>query len=130
MNIAIDVDRGRCAADLLHLAFATSGIHGRTDMPEDIIPEGVQKGTLEHILFITLVVAAMQTVELANYERELRPIVAVADGGQQRRMWGEYSLGLVGIALPVGDNVVRSVVRSPATVPVKGEHEDDQHAGS
>lgn len=57
MNLSIDVDRGRKVADLLYQAFSTTGIHGRTAMPEDIIPERVERGSLEHLLFITLTVS-------------------------------------------------------------------------
>ncbi len=57
MTIQIDADRGSRAAKLLHRAFTTTGIHGRTDMPEDVVPEGVERGSLEHILFITLAVS-------------------------------------------------------------------------
>jgi len=55
--IEIDVQRGNAAADLLHRAFSTTGIHGHTEMPEDILPTGVSSGSLEHLLFITLTVA-------------------------------------------------------------------------
>lgn len=48
---------------LLHGAFATQGIHGRKWMPEDVMPTGVEKGSLEHILFLTLTVAL-------DYQRE------------------------------------------------------------
>lgn len=54
MPLSIDSTRGRNAACLLYKAFATTGIHGRKDMPEDILPPNISLGTLEHILFITL----------------------------------------------------------------------------
>lgn len=57
MAINIDVERGRQVAKLLHQAFATTGIHGQREMPEDVTPAGVRRGSLEHILFITLTVA-------------------------------------------------------------------------
>jgi hypothetical protein len=53
MNINIDPDRGRKAARLLYDSFNTQGIHGRNDMPEDILPKGVERGSLDHLLFIT-----------------------------------------------------------------------------
>ncbi len=56
-NAKIDVQRGEAAADLLYRAFSTTGIHGRTEMPEDILPTGISSGSLEHLLFITLTVA-------------------------------------------------------------------------
>jgi len=57
MGLRIDSAKGRQAAGKLHRAFATTGIHGRTDMPEDILPEGVERGSLEQLLFITFTVA-------------------------------------------------------------------------
>lgn len=55
--VTIDVQRGHAAAALLHKAFSATGIHGHTEMPEDILPAGVSSGSLEHLLFITLTVA-------------------------------------------------------------------------
>jgi hypothetical protein len=57
MSIIIDSKRGKKVAKLLYTAFSTNGIHGRNDMPEDIMPRGVERGSLEHILFITLTVS-------------------------------------------------------------------------
>ncbi len=57
MNVIIDPERGRKAARQLYSAFHTTGIHGHTEMPEDIFPIGVERGSLEHLLFITLTVS-------------------------------------------------------------------------
>jgi hypothetical protein len=57
MTTTIDKDRGHKAADVLFQAFRTSGILGQKEMPEDILPIGVKRGSLEHILFITLTVS-------------------------------------------------------------------------
>lgn len=57
MSISIDKNRGKKLARLLYDSFATVGIHGRNDMPEDIIPSNMEPGSLEHILFITLTVS-------------------------------------------------------------------------
>jgi hypothetical protein len=57
LAIHIDSNRGRKVAELLHRAFATTGIHGNRDMPEDKPPKGVSIGSLEHLLFITLTVS-------------------------------------------------------------------------
>jgi hypothetical protein len=54
MCITIDTVRGRKVAEHLYNSFSTIGIHGRTEMPEDITPKRVMKGSLEHIFFITL----------------------------------------------------------------------------
>ena len=45
------------------ILFSTVGIHGRTDMPEDITPNGVVRSSLEHIFFMTLTVSI-------DYQRE------------------------------------------------------------
>jgi hypothetical protein len=55
--ITIDGKRGNQLASTLNELFSTTGIHGNTIMPEDITPKGVKKGSLEHLLFITLTVA-------------------------------------------------------------------------
>ncbi len=57
MSIRMDIDRGRQAATALYRAFATTGIHGRTQMPEDWMPEGMVRGSIEHVRFITLSVS-------------------------------------------------------------------------
>ena len=56
-NTQSDVERGQWAAELLHTAFSSTGIHGQTAMPEDLLPTGVARGSLDHLLFITLTVA-------------------------------------------------------------------------
>ena len=53
----IDTERGRGVAKLLYESFSTVGILGRTDMPEDIVPKGMTRGSLEHVIFVTLTVA-------------------------------------------------------------------------
>ena len=57
MPLVIDRERGKKIAELLYSAFSTTGIHGRTDMPEDITPNGVVRGSTDHLLFITLTVS-------------------------------------------------------------------------
>lgn len=57
MGVMIDVRRGAEVAKLLHHAFATTGIHGRNDMPEDVLPAGIERGSPEHVAFITLTVS-------------------------------------------------------------------------
>ncbi|MCR4434165.1 MAG: hypothetical protein NUV70_08995 [Caldiserica bacterium] len=57
MSLIIDPERGKRVADRLYSAFSSIGIHGRKDMPEDLRPEGVVQGSLEHLLFITLTVS-------------------------------------------------------------------------
>jgi hypothetical protein len=52
-----DVDKGHKVAELLCEVFATKGIHGYTVSPEDSVPYGVTKGSLKHILFLTLTVS-------------------------------------------------------------------------
>ena len=45
-NMIIDIQRGRVVAGMLHKAYWTTGIHGRKDMPEDLLPAGVERGSL------------------------------------------------------------------------------------
>jgi hypothetical protein len=37
--------------------FFSTGIHGKNDMPEDVLPHSIKRGSLEHLLFITLTVS-------------------------------------------------------------------------
>lgn len=57
MSIIKDSRRGREVAELLWNSFSTVGIFGRTSMPEDIIPNNLVGGSLDHVLFITLTVS-------------------------------------------------------------------------
>ena len=57
MSIVIDNERGKKVAKLLYDSFSTLSIHGKTDMPEDITPNNVVRGSLDHIFFITLTVS-------------------------------------------------------------------------
>jgi len=57
MSIYLDIERGNQLAGLLCKLFSTTGIHGRTEMPEDKPPVGVTRGSLEHVLFLTLSVS-------------------------------------------------------------------------
>lgn len=56
LSIIIDVERGRRAAEILYNAYHTIGIFGRKTPPESVLPKGMVRGSLEHILFITLTV--------------------------------------------------------------------------
>lgn len=57
MILSYDIEKGRRVAPLLYEAFRTTGIHGRVDMPEDRPPAGVETGSREHLLFLTLAVS-------------------------------------------------------------------------
>ena len=57
MAIRIDSNRGSLLSPKLYQLFSTVGIHGNTQMPEDIAPKGISYGSVEHIMFITLTVA-------------------------------------------------------------------------
>ena len=57
MPLTIDADRGRKVGKLLYAAFTSTGVMGHREMPEDLLPDGMVKGSLEHILFITLTVS-------------------------------------------------------------------------
>lgn len=52
-----NIESGKAIARLPFESFRNKGIHGRNDMPEDEPPPGVQGGSLDLILFITLTVA-------------------------------------------------------------------------
>ncbi len=55
MVLTSNIDRARELATRLYGAFSASGegIFGKTDMPEDDPPDGAERGSLEHILFVT-----------------------------------------------------------------------------
>ena len=57
MPLTIDYDRGKNVAELLFDCFLNDGVHGRIDMPEDTLPDGIAYGSLEHALFITFTVS-------------------------------------------------------------------------
>ena len=57
MAVSVDVHRGMEVAESLHPAFFTVGIHGHNDMPEDLLPAGVDRGSPDHIAFVTLTVS-------------------------------------------------------------------------
>ena len=56
-SLTIDRERGKKLAKLLYREYFTSGVFGRDEIPEDILPKGLTRGSLEHLLFITLTVA-------------------------------------------------------------------------
>lgn len=56
-KLVYDDKKGKKIAELLYRAFSTTGVHGRTEMPEDLKPKGMRAGSLEHLLFITLTVS-------------------------------------------------------------------------
>lgn len=57
MSVTVDSGRGRSVSEVLYKAFSTTGIHGRTGMPEDILPKGMVRGSIDHRMFITLTVS-------------------------------------------------------------------------
>ena len=67
----IDTDRGKKLAQLLYDSFSTTGILGNTEMPEDILPAGMEKGSLKHLMFITLTVSI-------DYQRDANIMWAVS----------------------------------------------------
>jgi len=58
-----DSKRGKSVAKLLYESFSTVGVLGRTDMPVDIVLKNVTRGSLEHVISVTLTVAI-------NYQRD------------------------------------------------------------
>jgi hypothetical protein len=57
MSLVLDIERGKEVAENLYYCFNNEGILGQNEMPEDIIPDGIERGSLEHVLFITLTVS-------------------------------------------------------------------------
>jgi hypothetical protein len=57
MGLEIDIDQGRQVAGVLYNVFTTIGIFGDKFLPEDEPPQGVEVGTLEHLMFLTLTVS-------------------------------------------------------------------------
>lgn len=57
MTLTIDIDKGREVAKELYDIYHAKGIRGVQEMPEDALPEKVDAGSLEHILFLTLTVS-------------------------------------------------------------------------
>lgn len=46
MSLVIDTNRGSEVAALMYEAFRATGIHGHTEMPEDLLPDGIEEGLL------------------------------------------------------------------------------------
>src|SRR5512135_1406774 len=67
-----DTKKGRTIAGLLYSLFSSTGIFGRMDMPEDEPPAGVERGSLEHILFLTFTVSIDYQKDAAALWRDSR----------------------------------------------------------
>lgn len=50
-------NRGKKIEEHLFKSFSSNGILGKKDMPEDSLPRGMTKGSLEHLMFTTLTVS-------------------------------------------------------------------------
>jgi len=74
-SLRVNSQKGKKIAGTLYNAFATTGILGNTIMPEDIMPNGMIKGSLEHLFFITLTVSI-------DYQRDANTLWAVS-----RKAW-------------------------------------------
>lgn len=57
MPLTLDVPRARQALPKLLTAYEQTGIFGKKEMPEDMLPPRVEAGSEEHLRFITLTVA-------------------------------------------------------------------------
>jgi hypothetical protein len=57
INPDLDPERGKEVIKVLYEAYMKTGIFGKKEMPEDILPTGMIKGSREHMLFITFTVA-------------------------------------------------------------------------
>lgn len=56
-TIEIKSDKAREVSKMLFDLFATTGIHGRTEMPEDLLPSTIEDGSVDHLLFLTLTIS-------------------------------------------------------------------------
>jgi hypothetical protein len=72
-KLQADIPRARELAARIFKAFAPRGpgIFGRATMPEDEPPPGVERGSLEHVIFITLTVSI-------DYQRDAHELWAVS----------------------------------------------------
>ncbi len=70
-SLKINPERGKKVSELLYNSFSTVGILGKTEMPEDILPKDIKRGSLEHLLFITFTVAI-------DYQRDANTLWAVS----------------------------------------------------
>jgi len=57
MTISTDPNKAKQLVQILFHTFRIEGIFGRNEMPEDLLPKGIARGSLDHLLFITLTVA-------------------------------------------------------------------------
>ncbi len=69
-----DIEKCRKVAEILYNQFYKSkeGLFGHREMPEDLLPQGVERGSYSHIMFITLTVAIdyqRDAVQLWNASR-------------------------------------------------------------
>lgn len=81
MGIKIEVERGQRLAELVCRLFLTTGIHGQTTMPEDLLPQGMKRGSLEHCLFITLTVAIATKETQINSGLLQEPVLKTPEPG-------------------------------------------------
>ena len=88
-SLMIDREKGKEIAETLYHAFTTTGILGHTEMPEDVMPTGAKRGSLEHLLFITLTVAI-------DYQRDANTLWTVSrrtfDDPETRYLYDPESL--------------------------------------
>ena len=57
MSLTIDAQRARRVGEKLYHAFRTTGVLGEVSMPEHILAPGMERGSREHLHFMTLTVA-------------------------------------------------------------------------
>jgi len=57
MSLEINSVKGKRIAEHPYNTYFTEGIFGTTEMSEDALPRGIKRGSLEHVLFITLTVS-------------------------------------------------------------------------
>jgi len=112
--LKIDKERATEIARLLHHAFSTTGIHGRNDMPADTLPVGVKRGSLEHLLFITLTVSI-------NYQRDANVLWNVSrktfEDPETRYLYDPEALHITRFDKVVGDMQKYGLSKKPRKDP-------------
>lgn len=106
MELVSDPARAGKIGPLLYTAFneSSSGIFGHTTMPEDTLPLGVERGSLEHRMFITLTVSI-------DYMRDAEALWAASRGAFEDKDT-RYLFYPQEVALVEPARVVRDLQRS------------------
>lgn len=111
----IDSERGKKAAKHLYRCFSTSGIFGNTEMPEDILPRGMKRGSTEHLIFITLTVSI-------DYQRDANVLWAVS-----RETWEDEETRYLFDPAGLDKAPPRKIVKDMQKHGLSKKHKKDAH---